>query len=61
MAIPTARAFTDALVRAGFVSANDLPNIQSITITVDHSTVDVLIQRIPDDSLVAAIDEFKEV
>jgi len=66
VAIPSRKAFVDALVRAGFVSANDLNSIQKITITIDASSqtmadpVRVDIVRLGDASLIKALDEFKE-
>lgn len=60
MAVPSQKAFVDALVRAGFISANDLKGTRSITIVVDHEDVKVTIDRVGDSSLLAALDEFKE-
>jgi len=60
VAVPSQKAFVDALVRAGFVSANDLNNnIKSITIVVDHKDVKVTIDRTADESLTAALAEFE--
>lgn len=65
MAIPTRKAFVDALVRAGFVSANDLKNITKIVITVDAKSsypddgIVIVIERVGDEALINALDEFE--
>jgi hypothetical protein len=65
VAIPTRKAFVDALVRAGFVSANDLKNITKIVITVDAKSsypddgIVIVIERVGDEALINALDEFE--
>lgn len=62
MAKITAAAFTDALVRAGFIGANELAKCRSITIRVDqdHPTVQVTVEQLGDTTLLAALKEFEE-
>jgi len=62
MAKIMAKAFTDALVRAGFIGANELAKCKSITIRVDGEEpyVQITVEQIGDTTLLAALKEFEE-
>lgn len=56
MAKLSSQAFVDALVRAGVISANDLPNIRKITIEVGPDPTAIMtVEYIGTDRLASAI------